>query len=136
MEPSNNIIGDYVFSAVVMYKPMAQSTFSLWEAINKLCEFIKNRTPAVALVSLSEGASYFPYPVEEDCVDYAIVPLDNRMTRVVGPTAAFLVGRLLHVIDNDTMHIILPPAFCLDAETQDFNLVPIQYGETCGPTTN
>ena len=124
VEPLNNIIRDYIFSTVVMYKLMAQSTCSLQDTISKLCEFAKNRTPAITLVSLSEAASYFPYPDEEDSVDYAIIPVDNGMTRVVGPTSAFLVGHLLRVIDNDTTHVVLPPAFGLDAEAWDFDWVP------------
>ena len=28
------------------------------------------------------------------------------------------------MIDNDTMHIVLPPAFGLDTEAQDFDWVP------------
>ena len=107
-----------------MYKPMAQNTCSLWDAVSKLCEFARDKTSAIALISLSEAASYFPYPDKEDCVDYTIVQVDNRMTQVVGPTSAFLVGQLLRVIDNDTMHIILPPAFGLDAEAWDFDRVP------------
>ena len=124
VELSNDINGDYVFSALVMYKPTAQSTYSLWDAISKLWEFARDKTLAVALVSLSEAASYFPYPDEEDFIDYAIVPVDNGMTRVVEPTSAFLVGQLLHMINNDTMHIVLPPAFGLDAEARDFDWVP------------
>ena len=103
---------------------MAQNTCSLWDTVSKLCEFVRDKTPAIALISLSEAASYFPYLDEEDHVDYAIVQVNNRMTQVIGPTSAFLVGRLLRVIDNDTMHVILPPAFGLDTEAQDFNWVP------------
>ena len=106
-----------------MYKPTAQSTCSLRDAISKLCEFAKNRTPAVALVSLSEAASYFPYPDEEDHVDYAFVLVNNGMTWVIGPMSVFLVGHPLCVIDNNTMHIVLLPAFGLDAEAQDFDCV-------------
>ena len=123
VELSNDVIRNFIFSAVVMYKPMAQSTCSLWDTISKLCEFARDKTPAIALISLSEAASYFPYPNDEDRIDYAIVPVDNEMTRVVWPMSAFLVGWLLHVID-DTMHIILPPAFRLDAEARDFDWVP------------
>ena len=60
VEPSNNVIRDYVFSAVVMYKPMAQNTCSLWDAVSKLYEFVRDKTPAVALISLSEGSIIFP----------------------------------------------------------------------------
>ena len=67
---------------------------------------------------------YFPYPAEEDCIDYAIIPVNNGMTWVVGPTSVFLVGHLLCVIKNDIMNIILPPAFRLDAEAQDFDWIP------------
>ena len=88
------------------------------------CEFARKDTPAVTLVSLSESTSYFPYPAEEDRIDYTIIPVDNEMTQVIGPSSAFLVGRLLHVIENDVTNIVLPPAFRLDAEAQDFDWVP------------
>ena len=60
---SNDLLGDYVFLAVVMYKPMAQSTCPLPNAVNNLCELTQNKIPTLAFVSLSEAASYFPYPI-------------------------------------------------------------------------
>ena len=78
----------------------------------------------MVLISLSEVTTYFPFPAEEDRVDYAIVPVDNGMTWVLGPTSAFLMGRLLRVIKNNVTNIVLPSAFRLDAEAQDFHWVP------------
>ena len=124
VEPMNNVIGNCVFSAVVMYKPTAQNMCSLQDAVSELCEFARKDTPAITLVSLSEATSYFPYRAEEDRIDYTIVPVDNGMTQVIGPSPAFLVGRLLHVIENDITNVILPPAFSLEAEAWDFDWVP------------
>ena len=107
-----------------MYKLMAQNTCSLRNAVSELCEFAKKKTPAIALFSLSEVATYFLYPAEEDHIDFTIVPIDNRMTWVIGLTSAFLVGHLLCVIENNITNVILPPTFGLDAEAWDFNWVP------------
>ena len=45
------------------------------------------------------------------------------MTRVIGPTSAFLVGCLLRVIKNGITNIVLPPAFGLDVQAQDFDWI-------------
>ena len=76
------------------------------------------------IISLLEEASYFPYPSAEDHVDYAIIPVVNGMTQVIGSTSEFLVGRLLLVIESEVMNVVLPPAFGLDADAWDFNWVP------------
>ena len=123
VESLNEVFRDYVFSAVVMYKPMAQHMCPLSSAVNDLCEFARNKTPALALISLSEAASYFPYPLAEDHVNYAIVLVDNIMTGVVGLTSEFLVGRLLCMIEDDVMNIVLPPAFGINADAWDFDWV-------------
>ena len=106
-----------------MYKPMAQHMCPLSSAVIDLCEFARNKTPALALISLSEAASYFPYPLAEDHVNYAIVLVDNGMTQVVGLTSEFLVGRLLCMIEDDVMNIVLPPAFGINADAWDFDWV-------------
>ena len=98
VEPSNSVIGNYVFSAVVMYKLTAQNMCCLRDAISELCELTRQNTPAIALVSLSEVTLYFPYPTKEDRVDHTIIPVNNGMTQVIGPMSAFLVGCLLRVI--------------------------------------
>ena len=119
IESSNEILGDYVFSVVVMYKPMAQCTCSLRVTANDLCVLAQEKTLALAFVSLLEAASYFPYPLAADHVNYAIIPVNNVMTRVIGPTSGFIVGRLLHMIEDDIMNVALPPTFGTDADTQD-----------------
>ena len=83
IESSNEVLGDNVFSAVVMYKPMAQHTCPLGNAVNNLCECTWDKMPSLVFVSLSEALSY---PQAADHVDYAIVPVNNVMTQVVGLT--------------------------------------------------
>ena len=124
IESLNELLGDFVISAVVMYKQTAQRTCSLRKAVNKLCVLAQEKTPSLAFVSLSEVASYFPYPTTSDHIDYTIVPVSNVMTRVVGPTLGFIVGRLLRMLEGDVMNVVLPPAFGMNADMQDFNFVP------------
>ena len=124
VKSSNEVLGDYVFSAVVMYKPMAQHTCPLRNAVNDLCECARDKKPSLAFVSLSEVASYFPYPEEADHVDYAIVPVDNVMTQVVGPTSDYIVGWLLRMIEGDVMNVVLPPTFGIYAKARSFDWVP------------
>ena len=124
IESSNEVLGDYVFSAVVMYKLMAQCTCSLCSTVNDLCVFAQEKTPALAFISLSEEASYFPFPLTADHVNYAIVLVDNIMTQVIGLTLGFIVGQLLRMIEDDVMNIVLPSAFGTDADTQDFDWIP------------
>ena len=45
------------------------------------------------------------------------------MTRVVGLMSEFIVGGLLHMIEDDVMNVVLPPAFGTDANAQDFDWV-------------
>ena len=92
VESSNEVLGDYVFSAVVMYKLTVQHTCPLCSAVNDLCECAQNKTPSLVFVGLSESASYFPYPLVADHVDYAIVLVNNGMTWVVGLMSEFIVG--------------------------------------------
>ena len=113
-----------MFLAVVMYKLMAQHTCPLCNTVNDLCECAQDKKPSLAFISLSETASYFPYPEAADHVDYAIIPIDNIMTRVIGPTSNYIVGRLLHMIEGDAMNVVLPPAFGIYAKAQDFDWVP------------
>ena len=124
IESLNEVLGDYVFSAVVMYKPMAQCSCSLCGTVNDLCVFAQEKTLALAFVSLSEEASYFPYPLAADHINYAIVPVDNIMTQVIGLTLGFIVGQLLHMIEDDIMNVVLPSTFGTDADTQDFDWIP------------
>ena len=105
-----------MFSAVVMYKPMAQCTCPLRNTVNDLCECARDKKPSLAFVSLSEAASYFPYPEVADHVDYAIVPADNVMTQVIGLTSDYIVGQLLRMIGGGVMNVVLPPAFGIDAK--------------------
>ena len=86
-----------------MYKPTMQNTCSLRSAVNELCKYTRKKTPAMALVSLSETASYFSYPSTEDHVNYAIVPIDNGMTWVVGLTSR-VPGRLSVLSHQEQSH--------------------------------
>ena len=113
-----------MFSAVVMYKLMAQHTCPLCNAVNDLCECAQDKMPSLAFVSLSEAASYFPYPQAADHVDYPIVPVDNVMMQVTGPVSEYIIGHLLHMIEGDIMNVVLPPAFGTDAKARDFDWVP------------
>ena len=103
---------------------MAQHTCPLHSTVNNLCELARMKKPSFAFVSLSEVASYFPYPEAADHVDYAIVPIDNVMTQVVGLTSEYIVGQLLHMIEGEVMTVMLPPAFGTDAKAQDFDWIP------------
>ena len=113
-----------MFSVVVMYKPMAQHTCPLHNAVNNLCECAQDKKPSLAFFSLSEATSYFSYPEAADHVDYALIPVNNVMTWVIGSTSDYIVGQLLHMIEGDVMNIVLPPAFGINAKTQDFDGVP------------
>ena len=106
IESSNKVLGDYIFSAVVMYKPMAQHTYPLHSAVNDLFELTRNKTPALALISLSEAVTYFPYPLVGNHVDYTIVLVDNSMTQFIRPMSGFMVGQLLCMIE-DYFHLNL-----------------------------
>ena len=119
-----------------MYKPTAQHTCLLRNAVNDLCECAWDKKPSLAFVSLSEAASYFLYPEAADHVDYAIVPIDNIMTQVVGLMSDYIVGRLLCMIEGDVMNMVLPPAFGIDAKARDFDWFHIPYVGECGPTTS
>ena len=110
-----------MFLVVIMYKPMAQRTCPLCNVVNDLCECAPDKMPSLAFVSLLEAASYFPYPQAADHVDYAIVPVDNIMTRVIGPMSEYIIGHLLCMIEGDVMNIVLPPAFGTDAKARDFD---------------
>ena len=46
VELSNSVRGNYVFSAVVMYKPMAQNMCCLQDAISQLCELTRSSPSA------------------------------------------------------------------------------------------
>ena len=115
----NEVLGDYVFSAVVMHKPMAQHTCPLCNAVNNLCECAWDKTPSLVFISLSEAASYFLCPEMADHVDYAIVRVDNIMTRLVRLMSDYIVGQLLCIIEGNIMNVMLPHAFGIDANTQD-----------------
>ena len=65
---------DYVFSAVIIFKPASQNTCNLITGVNRLLEFCDKGEPSMVLISLSDKANYFPYPDEADRVDYAVVP--------------------------------------------------------------
>ena len=133
VESSNEVLGDYLFLAVVMYKPMAQRTCPLHNTVNNLCECAWDKTLSLAFVSLSEAASYFPYPQAADHADYTIVPVDNIMMQVTGLMSEYIIGHLLRMIEGDVMNVVLPPAFGTDAKAWDFH---IPYMGWCGPTTS
>ena len=46
------------------------------------------------------------------------------MTRVIRPTLGFIVDRLLHMLEGDVMNLILPFAFGMNTNTQDFDWFP------------
>ena len=77
-----------------MYKPTAQHICPLRNAVNDLCECARDKKPSLAFISLSEAASYFLYPEAADHVDYAIVPINNIMTQVIGLTSDYIVGQI------------------------------------------
>ena len=120
--PENSILKDAVFSAVIVFKPMTQNTCSIATAVDRLVEYHEKDTPALALVSLSEKSSYFPYPVRQ--IDYAVVLADNLMMRSMGPMSSFIFRRLLHADVSSITNVILPPSFSKEPNNLDFNWVP------------
>ena len=115
---------NFVFSAVVVFKPASQNTCNLVTGVTRLLDFFDKRESSMALVSLSDTADYFPYPDEADRVDYAVVPADNLHTRSVGPASSFMFGRLIQADIKGVMHVVLPPAFEKDLDNTDFDWVP------------
>ena len=115
---------DYVFSAVVVFKPASQNTCNLVTGVNCLLEFCDKGESSMALISLSDKADYFPYSDEADRVDYAVVPADNLHTRSVGPASSFMFGRLIRADIGGLTHVVLPPAFEKDLENINFDWVP------------
>ena len=124
IEPDHPELGNYVFLAIVIFKPATQNTCSLVTDVNRLLEFYDKGESSMVLISLSEKADYFPYPEEADRVDYAVVPSDNLHTRSVGPASSFMFGRLIQADIGGLMHVVLPPAFGKDAENLNFDWVP------------
>ena len=128
MEPSIEVdhpeLRDFVFSAVVVFKPASQNTCNLITGINRLLELCDKGEPLMVLISLSGTADYFPYPDEADRVDYAVVPADNLHTRSVGPASSFMFGRLIRADIGGLTHVVLPPAFKKDLENTNFDWVP------------
>ena len=120
---------DYVFSAVVVFKPASQNTCNIVSGVNRLLEFYDKGEPSMALISLSDKADYFPYPDEADRVDYAVVPADNLHTRSIGPASSFMFGRLIRADIGGLTHIVLPPAFEKDLENTNFDWVPCPIRE-------
>ena len=100
------------------------STCPLHNAVNDLCKLARDKTPALAFVSLSEAVSYFPYPLAENHIDYIIVPVDNCMTQVIRSMSAYIVSQLLQMIKDNVMNVVLPLAFGTNANAQDFDWVP------------
>ena len=115
---------DFVFSAVVVFKPATQNTCNLISGVNCLLELCDKGEPSMALISLSDKADYFPYPDEADRVDYAVVPADNLHTRSVGPTSSFMFGQLIRADIGGLTHVVLPPAFEKGLENTNFDWVP------------
>ena len=86
IESTNEVLGDYVFLVVVMYKPMAQCTCPLCSnAVNDLCEFAQDQDASPWLSSAYQRRHLISrYPLRLQIMsDYAIVLVDNVMTRVV-----------------------------------------------------
>ena len=63
VKPMNDIIRDYVFSAMVVYKLTVQSMCSLHSTVNKLGKYARKKTPAIAVVSLLEAAASIIFPI-------------------------------------------------------------------------
>ena len=124
IEPDHPNMKNFVFSAVVVFKPATQNTCNVITGVTRLLEYYDKGEPAMALVTLSEKADYFPYPEEKDRVDYAVVPADNLHTRSVGPTSSFMFGRLIRANIGGVTHVVLPPAFGKDTENINFDWVP------------
>ena len=124
IEPDHPELKDFVFSAVVVFKPASQNTCNVVSGISRLLEFYDKEEPSMALISLSDKADYFPYPDEADREDYAVVPADNLHTRSVGPTSSFMFGRLIRADIGGLTHVVLPPAFEKDLENLNFDWAP------------
>ena len=58
----NELLGDFVSSAIVMYKPTTQRTCSLHEAVNELCMLTQEKTLSLAFVSLWRQHPTFHIP--------------------------------------------------------------------------
>ena len=124
VEPDHPELKNFVFSAIVVFKPATQNTCNVVTGINRLLEFYDKGEPAMVLVSLSEQADYFPYPEETDRVDYAVVPADNLHTRSIGPMSSFMFRRLIRADIGGLTHVVLPPTFGKDTENINFDWVP------------
>ena len=124
IEPDHPDLKNFVFSAIVVFKPATQNTCNVVTGVNHLLEFYNKGESSMALISLSEKADYFPYPEETDRVDCAVVPADNLHTRSVGPASSFIFGRLIRADIGGLTHIVLPPAFGKDTENTNFDWVP------------
>ena len=124
IETDHPELKNFVFSAVVVFKPASQNTCNLITGVHRLLEFFDKEEPSMALVSLSDTADYFPYPDEADRVDYAVVPADNLHTRSVGPASSFMCGRLIRVDVKGVTHVVLPPAFEKDLDNTNISWVP------------
>ena len=123
VEPDHPDLKNFVFLVIIVFKPVTQNTCNTVTGVNRLLEFYDKGEPAMALVSLSEQADYFPYPKETDPVDYAVVPADNLHTRSVGPTSSFMFGQLIRADIGGLTHVVLPPAFGKDIENKNFDWV-------------
>ena len=124
IETDHPELKNFVFSAVVVFKPASQNTCDLVTGVNRLLDFFDKEQSSMALVSLSDTADYFPYPDEADRVDYAVVPADNLHTRSVGPASSFMCGRLIRVEIKGVTHVVLPPAFEKDLGDTNISWVP------------
>ena len=124
IEPDHPNLKNFVFSAVVVFKPGTQNTCNIVTGVTRLLEYYDKGEPAMALVTLSEKADYFPYPEEMDRVDYAVVPTDNLHTISVGPSSSFMFRRLIRTDIGGLMHVVLPPAFRKDNKNINFDWVP------------
>ena len=124
VEPAHPNLKNYVFSAVVVFKPTTQNTCNVVTGVTRLVELYDKGVPGMALVNLSEKADHFPYPEEKDRVDYAVVPADNLNTRSVSPASSFMFARLIRADIGGVTHVVLPPAFGKDADSISFDWVP------------
>ena len=124
IEPDHPDLKDFVFSAVIVFKPASQNTCGIISVVTRLLELYDKGESSMALISLSDKADYFPYPDEADRVDYAVVPADNLHTRSVGPASSFMFRRLIQADIRGVTHVVLPPAFEKDLENINFDWVP------------
>ena len=62
VEPAHSNLKNYVFLAVVIFKPATQNTCNLVTGITHLVELYDKGVPGMALVNLSKKADHFPYP--------------------------------------------------------------------------